>query len=164
MWIQHLCICQFHELRGNTRAVPGKLVKNSMILRCRSPRPSLFRPKGFLPIPTSLFQETLFVHLYYFNTITRTYVLCQYSFYLWSELMICVVNSTCRQKNIRYNTQVILFLLGANVEFRKLCVLGLGYIGLPTASTFATHGLQVVGVDINQQVVSLLKARRPAYL
>lgn len=43
------------------------------------------------------------------------------------------------------------------MEFRKLCVLGLGYIGLPTASTFATHGLQVVGVDINQQVVSLLK-------
>jgi UDP-N-acetyl-D-mannosaminuronic acid dehydrogenase len=44
------------------------------------------------------------------------------------------------------------------VDFRKLCVLGLGYIGLPTASTFATHGLQVVGVDINQQIVSCLKA------
>jgi UDP-N-acetyl-D-mannosaminuronic acid dehydrogenase len=44
------------------------------------------------------------------------------------------------------------------VDFRKLCVLGLGYIGLPTASTFATHGLQVVGVDINQQIVSRLNA------
>ncbi len=43
------------------------------------------------------------------------------------------------------------------MEFHKLCVLGLGYIGLPTASTFATHGLQVIGVDTNQQVVSLLK-------
>jgi len=43
------------------------------------------------------------------------------------------------------------------VKFQKICVLGLGYIGLPTASTFATHGLRVVGVDINQQVVDRLK-------
>jgi len=42
------------------------------------------------------------------------------------------------------------------VDFKKICVLGHGYIGLPTASTFATHGLQVVGVDVNQQVVSRL--------
>jgi len=44
------------------------------------------------------------------------------------------------------------------VEFKKLCVLGLGYIGLPTASTFATHGLEVVGVDINPQVVGILQS------
>jgi len=43
------------------------------------------------------------------------------------------------------------------VEFMKICVLGLGYIGLPTASTFATHGVQVVGVDVNQQVVDVLR-------
>jgi UDP-N-acetyl-D-mannosaminuronic acid dehydrogenase len=43
------------------------------------------------------------------------------------------------------------------VEFKKICVLGLGYIGLPTASTFATHGVQVVGVDVNQQVVDVLR-------
>ncbi len=43
------------------------------------------------------------------------------------------------------------------MEFQKICVLGLGYIGLPTASTFATHGLKVVGVDINRQVVDRLK-------
>lgn len=43
------------------------------------------------------------------------------------------------------------------MKFQKICVLGLGYIGLPTASTFATHGLQVVGVDVNSQVVDLLK-------
>ena len=28
-----------------------------------------------------------------------------------------------------------------------LCVLGLGYIGLPTASIFATKGKRVLGVD-----------------
>jgi UDP-N-acetyl-D-mannosaminuronic acid dehydrogenase len=43
------------------------------------------------------------------------------------------------------------------MEFKKVCVLGLGYIGLPTASTFATHGLKVVGVDINTHVTSTLR-------
>ena len=43
------------------------------------------------------------------------------------------------------------------MTFTKLCVLGLGYIGLPTASTFATHGLQVVGVDVNPQVLETLR-------
>ena len=35
--------------------------------------------------------------------------------------------------------------------------MGLGYIGLPTASTFATHGIEVLGVDVNQQVVQTLR-------
>jgi len=43
------------------------------------------------------------------------------------------------------------------VTIETLCVLGLGYIGLPTASTFATHGLKVVGVDVNQRVVDILR-------
>ncbi|MEJ2597232.1 MAG: nucleotide sugar dehydrogenase [Anaerolineales bacterium] len=43
------------------------------------------------------------------------------------------------------------------MNFEKICVLGLGYIGLPTASTFATHGLKVVGVDVNRQVVDTLR-------
>jgi UDP-N-acetyl-D-mannosaminuronic acid dehydrogenase len=43
------------------------------------------------------------------------------------------------------------------VKFNKICVLGLGYIGLPTASTFATSGIKVVGVDINEQIVAGLQ-------
>ncbi len=43
------------------------------------------------------------------------------------------------------------------MNFKKICVLGLGYIGLPTASTFATHGLQVVGVDVNRGVLATLR-------
>jgi UDP-N-acetyl-D-mannosaminuronic acid dehydrogenase len=39
----------------------------------------------------------------------------------------------------------------------KLCVLGLGYIGLPTALLFANNGIDVVGVDINERVVNTLK-------
>jgi UDP-N-acetyl-D-mannosaminuronic acid dehydrogenase len=47
------------------------------------------------------------------------------------------------------------------LEFHKLCVLGLGYIGLPTASTFATNGMHVVGVDVNEQIVSGLQNGEP---
>ena len=42
------------------------------------------------------------------------------------------------------------------MNFQKICVLGLGYIGLPTASTFATHGIQVIGVDVNRRVIETL--------
>lgn len=38
----------------------------------------------------------------------------------------------------------------------KICVIGLGYIGLPTSAMFATHGCQVVGVDVNEKVVDAL--------
>lgn len=38
----------------------------------------------------------------------------------------------------------------------KLCVIGLGYIGLPTASLFARSGCSVLGVDVNEAVVESL--------
>jgi UDP-N-acetyl-D-mannosaminuronic acid dehydrogenase len=44
------------------------------------------------------------------------------------------------------------------VNFEKICILGLGYIGLPTASTFATHGIRVLGVDINTSVIDTLRS------
>ena len=43
------------------------------------------------------------------------------------------------------------------MRFRTVCVLGLGYIGLPTASSFATHGLRVHGVDTDPQVLRELR-------
>lgn len=43
------------------------------------------------------------------------------------------------------------------MNFTKICVMGLGYIGLPTASMFAAHGVKVVGVDINLRVVETLR-------
>lgn len=39
---------------------------------------------------------------------------------------------------------------------KKICVIGLGYIGLPTAAMFASNGIDVVGVDINQNVVKTI--------
>ena len=41
--------------------------------------------------------------------------------------------------------------------FQTICVLGMGYIGLPTASTFATHGLRVRGVDVNARIIDVLR-------
>ena len=37
----------------------------------------------------------------------------------------------------------------------KACFMGLGYIGLPTAIIAAKHGIEVIGVDINPQVVEM---------
>ena len=39
----------------------------------------------------------------------------------------------------------------------KICILGLGYIGLPTAAMFATHNIEVIGVDVNRSVINKLK-------
>jgi UDP-N-acetyl-D-mannosaminuronic acid dehydrogenase len=43
------------------------------------------------------------------------------------------------------------------VNFDKVCVLGLGYIGLPISSILATHGTKVVGMDINPQIILTLQ-------
>ena len=43
------------------------------------------------------------------------------------------------------------------MNFEKICVLGLGYIGLPTAATLVGQGLQVTGVDIDDRVVNGLQ-------
>ena len=37
--------------------------------------------------------------------------------------------------------------------FKKISVVGLGYIGLPTAATFASYNKCVVGVDIDKKKV-----------
>ncbi len=41
-----------------------------------------------------------------------------------------------------------------------ICVLGLGYIGLPTASIFATKGRKVLGVDVVERVVRTINDGR----
>lgn len=38
------------------------------------------------------------------------------------------------------------------------CILGLGYIGLPTAALLASHGKSVVGVDVNEQIVNTINS------
>lgn len=40
--------------------------------------------------------------------------------------------------------------------FKKVSVIGLGYIGLPTAAILATHGIEVIGVDVNRHAVDTI--------
>ena len=42
-------------------------------------------------------------------------------------------------------------------------VIGLGYIGLPTALMMAAYGIEVVGTDYNKELVDTLKALRKEY-
>jgi len=39
---------------------------------------------------------------------------------------------------------------------KKICVIGLGYIGLPTASLLASEGYEVHGVDVVQSTVDII--------
>lgn len=38
-------------------------------------------------------------------------------------------------------------------DWGRVCVIGMGYIGLPTCALIASRGISVVGVDVNQEVV-----------
>ncbi|OQX74690.1 MAG: UDP-N-acetyl-D-mannosamine dehydrogenase [Campylobacteraceae bacterium 4484_4] len=42
------------------------------------------------------------------------------------------------------------------MSIQKICVIGLGYIGLPTASLLANRGFQVHGVDVVQKTVDII--------
>ena len=44
------------------------------------------------------------------------------------------------------------------MNFSKISVVGLGYIGLPTAAMFASRGIEVVGVDVNPDVVATINS------
>jgi UDP-N-acetyl-D-mannosaminuronic acid dehydrogenase len=46
----------------------------------------------------------------------------------------------------------------------KLAVIGMGYIGLPTATVLATRGIQVVGVDINAKTVEAVSHGRVPFV
>jgi UDP-N-acetyl-D-mannosaminuronic acid dehydrogenase len=42
------------------------------------------------------------------------------------------------------------------VSFETISVIGLGYIGLPTAAMFAAHGKSVIGIDVNSYAVETI--------
>lgn len=47
------------------------------------------------------------------------------------------------------------------MSFERICVIGMGYIGLPTSAVFADNGVQVLGVDVNPDAVNSINAGRP---
>ena len=48
----------------------------------------------------------------------------------------------------------------SELPFKRISVVGLGYIGLPTAAMFASCKVEVVGVDVNQQTVDTINQGR----
>ena len=48
-------------------------------------------------------------------------------------------------------------------SFARIAVIGLGYIGLPTAAIFAENGIEVIGVDIDPHVVESINQGRPHF-
>nr|AAM22571.1 AcbIII [Aeromonas hydrophila] len=42
------------------------------------------------------------------------------------------------------------------MKFETISVVGLGYIGLPTAAVIASNGIRVIGVDVNQRAVDTI--------
>lgn len=43
---------------------------------------------------------------------------------------------------------------------KSICVVGLGYIGLPTAVMFANHGHQVHGVDVKEKAIMMIQNKQ----
>lgn len=48
--------------------------------------------------------------------------------------------------------------LAQQPEFRTVTMMGLGYIGLPTAAVIASRGMDVVGVDVNEDIVNKISS------
>lgn len=47
-------------------------------------------------------------------------------------------------------------MTNAQQQFKEVCVVGLGYIGLPTAAFIASKGIKVTGVDVNPAFVETI--------
>jgi UDP-N-acetyl-D-mannosaminuronic acid dehydrogenase len=44
------------------------------------------------------------------------------------------------------------------LSFKTVSVIGLGYIGLPTAAVIASRGIKVIGVDVSQKAFNTINA------
>ena len=49
----------------------------------------------------------------------------------------------------------------ADTAPRRVCVIGLGYVGLPTAASIAAQGVEVIGVDVDAERLSAIGAGAP---
>lgn len=46
------------------------------------------------------------------------------------------------------------------MKFNSVCILGMGYIGLPTACMFTSNGINVIGVDIHPAIIDTINQGR----
>ena len=52
------------------------------------------------------------------------------------------------------------FKVDLSKKDNSIAIVGLGYVGLPLALTFAEKDFSVIGIDIDQQKVTKLKKKR----
>ena len=45
----------------------------------------------------------------------------------------------------------------------KICIIGLGYIGLPTAAVLSNAGHKIIGVDLNKKIISKINQGAPHF-
>ncbi|HOW28606.1 MAG TPA: nucleotide sugar dehydrogenase [Elusimicrobiota bacterium] len=50
-----------------------------------------------------------------------------------------------------------------NIKSKAVCVIGMGYVGLPMALTLADVGFKVYGLEINTTVLDTLRAKKPHF-
>ena len=63
-----------------------------------------------------------------------------------------------------YDTVIFLNVRNTEGEKRNMVnVIGLGYIGLPTALMMASHGVEVIGTDYNAELVATLNAGKTTF-
>jgi UDP-N-acetyl-D-mannosaminuronate dehydrogenase len=65
--------------------------------------------------------------------------------------------TTSLPKRWRLWDNLQIMVKGTNLKYKHVCVLGLGYIGLPIASTLAARGVKVTGMDVNPTIVAKLQ-------
>ena len=64
---------------------------------------------------------------------------------------------------ITYKEKINNFIKGIRNREKSIAVIGLGYVGLPLALTFAENNFSVIGIDIDQKKISKLK-KKESYL
>src|ERR1700693_1147267 len=48
-------------------------------------------------------------------------------------------------------------------EIKTMCIIGMGYVGLPISATWASRGIKVIGVDISPDIVARINAGQPHF-
>ena len=79
------------------------------------------------------------------------------------SIIKCVIQVYVYESLIKYIKYIIKYNLGEmKMEriYSRISVFGLGYVGLPTATVFASKGFMVVGVDIDMSKVEAVNSGR----
>lgn len=73
----------------------------------------------------------------------------------------------CNLDALHYNYKLINKMKGSTImsilqellqKKEKLCLVGLGYVGMPIAHAFAKKGIEVIGFDLNKEKIELYKS------